>query len=940
LLFLLAPAIALAEEPTRVEVTKDNSIVLLSGEIKLNAGSSGQIRIKGNQHLVAMMFDAAALHYLTPGDSPGANYSGDSPGAKYFAVKSATLVACKGDAMIDGLTISTLQADWDEMKSNGLTAGLPGVEGWGYAGARFPAVTGGNAFSLFCQAPSTVKDGAYHWPVHPDLVNALAVGAAYGLTLHEWSADYSRNPTIFSREQSGKKPYLLVTFGEADPDPEPPTDLKVTGPDPTAVCLALRAPKNGFAYEVTVNGAALPRWNTPFVRPGEAQVIPIRDVPLKAGDPLAVSVVTVSRAGKRSAPATLGTTVPAPKAMFISPPVNHRMFISPPVNHRGLSTAAAAPGAARDAGNLAVIPLEDKYDAAGKAVGNLPADYLVRNPLFDGQSVRLTAARGEVVGFQALVKGTGKVSVKCELPGLRTEVYRAVYVQAEKGRRVPDPLVPVAADEEIALSADEATPVCVYVFVPFDLLTPGDSPGANYIKERAVEGALALSDGRKVPVSVAVRRFEIPREASFLCEMNGYGLPDKASEFYRLQEIAYDHRAHVNLLAYGHSSTAPGSAKSRMNMLMDISFSGEPKATAAVEPATRRMDDKRYNDIAPGAKRGSWDDFTAVFGPYLSGTCFKNGHRGPVPAPGFYLTFHESWPLKCREFFDGNPDACEAFKAKPVYAETFVNIMGDFLALARRQGWTRTGFQFYCNNKGTLKDASKAPWILDEPASYWDYRALAYYGDLARQGRRGDGGRPPAFRYRIDISRPEFDRGQLAGKADLWVTASGAFHEYHRLVTDRAEQTGERLWVYGTTNKVEETNRTVEAWVLDAYRGGAWGVVPWQTIDSKGAAMTKADQLGLFIFTKTDAGRPVIRHSIRLAAYLAAEQTVEYLELARKKHNLTPGQVQAFIDHYLNLSGTVRSAYAEDAGTPEYGKVTPEAFRQLREAAAMMIEKP
>jgi hypothetical protein len=612
--------------------------------------------------------------------------------------------------------------------------------------------------------------------------------------------------------------------------------------------------------------------------------------------------------------------VPAPKATFISPPVNHR----------GLSTV---PAAAKAAGNLAVIPLEDKYDAAGKAVDNLPADYLARNPLFDGQAVRLAAARGEVVGFQALVKGSGKVSVKCDLPGLRTEVYRAVYVQAEKGRRIPDPLVPVADAEELALSADEATPVCVYVFVPFDLLTPGDSPGANYIG-----GALALSDGRKMPVSVAVRRFEIPREASFLCEMNGYGLPDKASEFYRLQEIAYDHRAHVNLLAYGHSSTAPGSAKSRMNMLMDMSFSGEPKATAAAETATRRMDDKRYNDIAPGARHGSWDDFTAVFGPYLSGTYFKNGHRGPVPAPGFYLTFHESWPLACREFFDGNPDAYEAFKAKPVYAETFVNIMGDFLALARREGWTRTGFQFYCNNKGTLKDAGKAPWILDEPASYWDYRALAYYGDLARRAEGGS--RPPAFRYRIDISRPEFDRGQLAGKADLWVAASGAFHEYHRLVADRAEQTGERLWVYGTTNKVEETNRTVEAWVLDAYRGGAWGVVPWQTIDSKGAAMTKADQLGLFIFTKTDAGRPVIRHSMRLAAYLAAEQTVEYLELVRKKHNLTPGQVQAFIDHYLNLSGTVRSAYAEDAGTPEYGKVTPEALRQLREAAAMLIEKP
>jgi len=890
LAFLLAAAVALAEEPTRVEVTKDNSIILLASEIKLNAGSSSQIRIKGNQHMVAMMFDAAAL--------------------KGRVVKSATLVAYKGDATIDGLTISTLQADWDEMKSNGLSAGLPGVEGWGYPGARFPAVTGGNAFSLVCQAPSVVKDGAYHWEVHPDLIHALAVGAAHGLALHEWAADYSRNPTIFSREQSAKKPYLLVTFGEADPDPEPPTELKVTGPDPTGGRgdLSLRAPKNGFAYEVTVSGAALPRWNTPFVRPGETQAIPIRDVVAAATDPLAVSVVTVSRAGKRSAAATLAATVPSPKAIE---------FPSVP----------AMPSAARLAENLAVIPLEDKYDAAGKPVGDLPADYLARNSLFDGQAVRLAAARGEVVGFQALLKGAGKVTVKCDLPGLRTDMYRAVYVQCEKGRRIPDPLVPIAAQDELALSADEATPVCVYVFVPFDF------------QERAVEGAFTLSDGspRRLPVRLAVRRFEIPREASFLCEMNGYGLPDKASEFYRLQEIAYDHRTHVNLLAYGHSSTAPGSAKSRMNMLMDMSFSGEPKATAAVEP--RRMNDQRYNDIAPGAKQGWWDDFTAVFGPYLSGSHFKNGHRGPVPAPGFYLTFHESWPLKVREFFDGSPDAYAAFKAKPAYAETFVNIMQDFLALARREGWTRTGFQFYCNNKGSLKDAAKAPWILDEPASYWDYRALAYYGDLARQGRRGDGSRPAAFRYRIDISRPEFDRGQLAGKSDLWVTASGAFHEYHRLVADRAERTGERIWVYGTTNKVEETNRTIEAWVLDAYRGGAWGVVPWQTIDKDGAAMTKADQLGLFIFTKGADGKGVIRHSIRLAAYLAAEQTVEYLELARKKHNLAPGQMRAFIDHYLNLSGAVRTAYAEDAGTPEYGKVTPDALRQLREAAAMMIEK-
>jgi len=626
---------------------------------------------------------------------------------------------------------------------------------------------------------------------------------------------------------------------------------------------------------------------------------------------------------------------------------------------------------------LAVIPLEDKYDAAGKAVGDLPPDYQVRNDVFDGRTIRLAAARGEVVGFQALVKGSGKITVQCDLPGVRVEAYRAVYVACEGGRRIPDPLVPFAPAEEIALSADEAVPVCVDVYVPFDFAP------------REVKGALKRSDGRTLPILLAVRNFALPREASFACEMNAYGLPDKTSEFYRIQQIAYDHRVHANILAYGHSSTAPGARKSNIDMLLDITAGtgngeqgtekslktgtgnrergtgknamagtavssvpvpgsqfpvpavasvpvpGSPFPVPAVSP--RRMDEKRYNAIAPGAKQGFWDDFALAFGSYLSGAYFKDAWRGPVAAPGFYLTFHESWPLKVREFSSGDPDAYEAFKAKPVYAETFVAVLKDFIARTAREGWGKAGFQVYLNNKGSLGDPNKAPWILDEPAGYWDYRALAYYADLVRQAKGREC--PVNVQYRIDISRPEFDRGQLAGKADLWVVSSSAFREYHRLVADRMEREGLKVWVYGTTNKVEQPNRTVQAWILDAYRGGARGIVPWQTVNKDGSAMTKADQLGLFIFTKDNAGRPVIRHSMRLAAYRRAEQDVEYLELLRRKAGTTDGQVRAFIDHYLNLSGTVRTASAENAGTPEYAKVTPEALRQLREAAATVLAK-
>jgi hypothetical protein len=925
---LLMAAAARADETVRLPATKDNSIVLVDKEWRDNAGGQGRIRIKGNQHLVAMMFDVSAI--------------------KGRLVKSATLVCRKGDAHIDGLTISTIMADWDEMKSNALTSGMQTFDGWGYPGALFPAVCGGNAFSLVCQARSEVKDGAYRWPVAPDLVHALATGTAYGLALHEWSADYSRNPTIYSREQKGKEPYLEVELSDVR---EPPPEraqipcVHYDGGDPEQLRVRLASQPEAFAFELAVDGNPLPRWNIPFVETSFYMLMPIRDVPYDCRKPVTVTLRTMNRQGVRSEPVT-ATVQPLrlkPVPMPDVPPVAGPSGSPFPV-----------PGSRLD--SVAVIPLEDKYDAAGKPVGDLPPDYQARNEVFDGRTIRLAAARGEVVGFQALIKavpgreqassraeprapstagqagratpdpapscspfpvpGSRLVSVACDLPGLRVDAFRAVYVQGEGGRRIPDPLVPLAPTEEIALSADEATPVCVDVYVPFDF------------REREVRGALKLSDGRTLPIHLAVRPFALPREASFACEMNGYGLPDKTSQFYRLQEIAYDHRVHANILAYGHSSTAPGSRKSNVDMVMD----------GPAGDGSRRMDEKRFNDIAAGAARGYWDDFVKVFGPYLSGAYFKDAWRGPVVPPGFYLVFHESWPLKVREFTSGDPDAYEAFKAKPAYAETFVAVLRDFLDVARREGWTRTGFQVYLNNKGALGDPNKAPWILDEPTSYWDYRALQFYDDLVHRAQAG--GAETALRYRIDISRPEFDRGQLRGTGGgLWVVSTSAFHNYHRLIADRMERDGLRVWIYGSTNKVEETNRTVQAWVLDAWRGGARGVVPWQTVNKDGSAMTKADQLGLFIFTKDDQGRPVIRHSMRLAAYRRAEQDVEYLELFRRKGDSTPRDMELLLDHYVNLRGTVNVAYAEDAGTPRYARVAPEGLRGLREAAAMFLSK-
>jgi len=107
-----------------------------------------------------------------------------------------------------------------------------------------------------------------------------------------------------------------------------------------------------------------------------------------------------------------------------------------------------------------------------------------------------------------------------------------------------------------------------------------------------------------------------------------------------------------------------------------------------------------------------------------------------------------------------------------------------------------------------------------------------------------------------------------------------------------------------------------------AYRGGATGVVPWQTVDRSGGALRVADTLGLFIFDGWKDGEPVIHHSLRLKAYRRAQQDVEYLEVLRRERGLTFGQVREIVDRHLALPG----------------ERVPEAFRRLREEVAALIE--
>ncbi len=234
----------------------------------------------------------------------------------------------------------------------------------------------------------------------------------------------------------------------------------------------------------------------------------------------------------------------------------------------------------------------------------------------------LFAAAGEVVGFQLLVRGDQSTSVALKFDSLpaRVELWQGVTVPAKVARSS------ILCFRSAALysSARIAMKCGGRIYVPFEQRA-GKHPGK-----------LSLSDGRVVPVELTVLPFALATRSHIFVRNEHYGLPDEVKDYYELQRIAYDHRVHVNILHYSHNTAG---------LLV------RAKATWTCVWLQQTKDNKRYNDIEPGATTAYWDDFREAFGSLLDGSAFSAGTSRSSAVPGFYLTFHESWPFALPSVF-------------------------------------------------------------------------------------------------------------------------------------------------------------------------------------------------------------------------------------------------------------------------------------------------
>lgn len=902
-------------ETLKLAITADNSIIDVNKEQAMNMGAVTRLRLKAFQHHLVLKADTSSLS-----------------GKK---VTQATLRYRQSAETLDHVTISSIQGDWVEGTSTGwkvqqgsscflaaqYDANTSALKPWAFAGSRFVDVVYGNGNSLVGFSKCPISGGYYEWEVPPDMVNALAVGASYGIAVFESSGKVGRNPTVYSRENSSSKPELVVIAKAGDAAPQPVSELKASsaGLDQGLAQLQWKVPQGAFAYHITIQGGtytkptAVPRYLIPFAAAaGSTQQVLLRDL-LKAGSQYTAQVTAVARGGAKSAASSV-TVVPASIESY--------------PGSKQVVTLPGSKGAAPSLGGLSVwaLPVTDKVSPDGSVLEAKSSSYKTENAVFDGKTIVLRGGRNDLLSFQLVLADDGSphtgLKVLAALSPLTVKHYPIGFINTKAGffgETLLKEVVTYATngDANVIAGTQHAQPILVEVTVP-QSTAAGTYKGSITVK--VAKGEL------KVPLEVTVEDVVVPDMPTFNCEMNDYGYPNYLATFNALQRAARRFRSHVNLVPYGHT------ARTRMDMVM---LDG------------KRMSEAAYNAIKPGDTTGNWTEFTKVFGPVFDGSLYSGQLWSGAPVPGFYLTFYESWPLKAKDHYKtGTKDAFAAFPA--IYETTFKGVLGDFVSLAKSKSWTKAGFQVYLNNKPYSKDpdftivSGSTPWTLDEPFNFWDFRALGYFGGLFSAGAAKH--EPVDIQFRVDISRYPYHRNQLDKIMDLAVV-SRTLYLFRRLIFDHAQRNNVEIWNYGTANPVSSSNLAAAGWVLSCYAMGCQGVLPWSTVKYgskylKGELSGDTQQRALFIVA-ADSQTPEVFPTLRLAAFRQAELLVEYLGLLRQRTQSTAGQMERLIRHYLSLDAafSVSGSYAEDAGTISFKDLTSTQLWRLRTHVLDLLAK-
>jgi len=584
-------------------------------------------------------------------------------------------------------------------------------------------------------------------------------------------------------------------------------------------------------------------------------------------------------------------------------------------------------------------------------------DYRYSNAVWDASSatVRLFGSRNEFVAFQLVVetdRPLSDVKVTMEKTLFQNEIlpevfrqtgaiqmYREWFVPDDRDMTTsrgwyPDPLVPFDGTLEIP-SRDNAVPGQRVQPVFVDVYIPRTAEPGKHFGEISVE-----TTGKTFPVRIEleVLPIELPDELNFLVDLNCYGgvnsgwdlergTPDYRRLEHAYHRLAHLHRTNLDVLGYSHNGSTTADHAPPLE--------GEGAET----------------------KVSSWADWDAHFSPILGGSLFADLPRVSQPVPVLYLPFFENWPGSLRKGYKYDDPAIpasqeeyqelitrHALEAEPIqlsfsrsYQDRYRAVIRQFADHILENGWTRTRFTVYLNNKYYWKRPSQGGrgiswWLMDEPNHRDDVLAAVFFGYLTKDGLEGLPEVPILFR--TDISRVEWIRDLMPDQIDLNCISRRFFEKNRYLLNDRP-RFGKEYWNYATSNHPRESNVAMRAWCWRVYLSGGDGLLPWNAV--RGArAWERAEQLTVF-YPGNKFGVQEPFASMRLKAYRRGQQDIEYLIQLANQSGWDRDAVTYAASRALDLAAEIKMDSSEDAGQMRFQKVTNSDLEELRRRVARAL---
>ncbi len=757
-----------------------------------------------------------------------------APGNAVIRSASLHLHAASG-LKLRQVGFSLLNGQWNEGTSSGPAkpgestyhARAHGTPGWTGPGSTFLDALGQFHYAVV----NTEADGWISIELPPAILREIGRRRQFSLAITDEQGQTMANNDFHSRHQNGREPYITARFA---PDQQQPQDRPRPSADASDAQSAdadrQQAIQRLLRQARQINPGRTNKPSTPTAAPDALE----DDVTNAAAD------------------------------------------------------ADAQPGSFTKAGlSLRITtPYDNVHPISGRSRPPSAAD--LEGLLWDGSTITLSAARNWFTAFQLVmpVQSPGRIRPLSWQPFVNADGRaedaispRTLWVwsiRAEDQDNQPqwqaDPLIGSLAHLYFMnLEGQKFQTVYAEIYVPHNV-----QPGVYTSSLTILPSKYDTADEPEIslPVTLTVHRHTLPDALGYKLSLNTYGSPGGlqgarpgTAQFIRDEldwhRLAHEHRATIAVVPYSQAGqVSPGMAPE-----VQVDADGQTNINWRL-----------------------WDERWAA---YFSGKAFKNLPRDGQPIDHFFLPMHENWPLPLDENYKwAGPWETHWQREGPLadglsdrYQTAWQNTAEEFIRHLRRPDWQGTQFHFFLNNKWSFKRGGgkgSSYWDLDEPAYRNDFLALAHFGKQLRQAV-GDNP-PPNIVYRVDISRPQFERGLLHQTDDLRICNTWrqwpqqAFTRYWATDADQqSPRPDPPVWSYGEPGPPGDPLADLWIWCVEAYAAGCQGMVPWQSLGRQDSWISPRPTSLIYPPRSRMPKKPVT--SLRLKALRDAQQDIELLRL-------------------------------------------------------------